>query len=58
MEKEIELYGWFDFKKGEMHMVGMCKNCKYYNACGDSDRTLLCHGKEVEEEKEGGNVNG
>lgn len=56
MEKEIELYGWFNFRKGEMNMVGMCKNCKYYNVCGDPDRTEPCNGRE--EKKEGGNVNG
>ena len=27
-------------------MKSVCKNCKYYKACGSSKRTMPCKGKE------------
>lgn len=27
-------------------MKNPCKNCKYFNACGDIDRTEPCNGRE------------
>lgn len=38
-----------DFIKEETEMKSVCEGCKYYEVCGDDERTVPCNGKEERE---------
>lgn len=38
--------------KGKTDVQYPCRNCKYFDACGNTNRTVPCEGRELKNRKE------